>query len=120
MQLYFHLVTTNLYGQEVDRSNKMFKDNQVFGTPEYIAPEVILCRGYGKPVDWWSMGVILYEFLMGCVPFVGKTPEELFQKVVQGEPEHEFSLLFMVKKQGAETYLYSLDIYTQFLNCFLC
>lgn len=54
------------------------------GTPEYIAPEVILRQGYGKPVDWWAMGIILYEFLVGCVPFFGDTPEELFGQVITG------------------------------------
>lgn len=39
----------------------------------------------GKPVDWWSMGIILYEFLVGCVPFFGVTPEELFSQVINGE-----------------------------------
>lgn len=57
---------------------------QVCGTPEYIAPEVILIQGYGKPVDWWAMGIILYEFLVGCVPFFGDTPEELFGQVISG------------------------------------
>lgn len=55
------------------------------GTPEYIAPEVILRQGYGKPVDWWAMGIILYEFLVGCVPFFGDTPEKLFGQVVNGK-----------------------------------
>lgn len=41
-------------------------------------------QGYGKPVDWWSMGIILYEFLVGCVPFFGETPEELFAHTVNG------------------------------------
>lgn len=60
---------------------------KVYGTPEYIAPEVILRQGYGKPVDWWSMGIILYEFLIGCVPFFGETAEELFAHTVNDDIE---------------------------------
>lgn len=78
------LVATNLYEGYIDCETRQFSDMQVFGTPEYIAPEVILRQGYGKPVDWWSMGIILYEFLIGCVPFFGETPEELFAHTVQG------------------------------------
>ena len=62
-----------------------FSDKQVIGTPEYIAPEVILRQGYGKPVDWWSMGIVLYEFLTGTVPFFGETPEELFAHTVNDD-----------------------------------
>ena len=46
---------------------------------------VFFRQGYGKPVDWWAMGVILYEFLIGCVPFFGETPEELFAHTVNGK-----------------------------------
>lgn len=77
-------VATNLYEGYIEKDTRQFSDKQVFGTPEYIAPEVILRQGYGKPVDWWSMGIILYEFLIGCVPFFGETPEELFAHTVNG------------------------------------
>jgi microtubule-associated serine/threonine kinase len=78
-------LATNLYEGYIDKETKQFSDKQVFGTPEYIAPEVILRQGYGKPVDWWSMGIILYEFLIGCVPFFGETPEELFAHTVNDD-----------------------------------
>ncbi|KAK7861662.1 hypothetical protein R5R35_006574 [Gryllus longicercus] len=80
-------LATNLYEGYLDRETRQFSDKQVFGTPEYIAPEVILRQGYGKPVDWWSMGIILYEFLIGCVPFFGETPEELFAHTVNDDIE---------------------------------
>ncbi|XP_046406823.1 microtubule-associated serine/threonine-protein kinase 3 isoform X10 [Ischnura elegans] len=80
-------LATNLYEGYIDRETRQFSDKQVFGTPEYIAPEVILRQGYGKPVDWWSMGIILYEFLIGCVPFFGDTPEELFAHTVNDDIE---------------------------------
>lgn len=80
-------LATNLYEGYIDSETRQFSDKQVYGTPEYIAPEVILRQGYGKPVDWWSMGIILYEFLVGCVPFFGETPEELFAHTVNDDIE---------------------------------
>ncbi|XP_068392847.1 microtubule-associated serine/threonine-protein kinase 3 isoform X8 [Eschrichtius robustus] len=78
-------MATNLYEGHIEKDTREFVDKQVCGTPEYIAPEVIFRQGYGKPVDWWAMGVVLYEFLVGCVPFFGDTPEELFGQVVSDE-----------------------------------
>eukprot|EP00767_Chilomastix_cuspidata_P005918 gnl/Chilomastix_cuspidata/619.p1 GENE.gnl/Chilomastix_cuspidata/619~~gnl/Chilomastix_cuspidata/619.p1 ORF type:complete len:496 (-),score=258.08 gnl/Chilomastix_cuspidata/619:1465-2772(-) len=51
------------------------------GTPEYIAPEILLGSGHGKAVDWWSVGVLFYEMLVGAPPFSGGSRQELFYKV---------------------------------------
>ncbi|XP_077137705.1 microtubule-associated serine/threonine-protein kinase 3-like [Ranitomeya variabilis] len=58
--------------------------DKVYGTPHYIAPEVILKKGYGRPVDWWAMGIILHQFLVGSVPFYGKTLTEIETNIVGG------------------------------------
>lgn len=52
------------------------------GTPDYLAPELLLGTGHGLEVDWWSLGVILYEFVVGCPPFAADTPEDIFQNIL--------------------------------------
>eukprot|EP00005_Dracoamoeba_jomungandri_P001339 CAMPEP_0174254306 /NCGR_PEP_ID=MMETSP0439-20130205/3646_1 /TAXON_ID=0 /ORGANISM="Stereomyxa ramosa, Strain Chinc5" /LENGTH=348 /DNA_ID=CAMNT_0015335821 /DNA_START=507 /DNA_END=1553 /DNA_ORIENTATION=+ len=52
------------------------------GTPEYIAPEIILSRGHDQSVDWWSLGVLMFELLVGYTPFKSKYPFEIFQKIL--------------------------------------
>ncbi len=54
----------------------------ICGTNEYMAPEMILRKGYGKAVDWWSMGALLYEMTAGYPPFQGKTPKDLNRKIL--------------------------------------
>merc|ERR1719397_1990580 len=52
------------------------------GTPDYIAPEVFLQKGYAESVDWWSQGVILYECLVGYPPFYADKPVQTCKKIV--------------------------------------
>uniref|UniRef100_A0A915PVX1 Serine/threonine-protein kinase tricornered n=1 Tax=Setaria digitata TaxID=48799 RepID=A0A915PVX1_9BILA len=52
------------------------------GTPDYIAPEIFQPNGYTKACDWWSLGVIMYEMLIGYPPFCSETPQETYRKVV--------------------------------------
>jgi len=61
------------------------------GTPEYLAPEVIRNRGYGKSVDWWTVGVLIFEMTAGNVPFYSKDQQHMYRKIVQGNlylPSH--------------------------------
>lgn len=55
--------------------------HSLVGTPNYIAPEVLLRTGYTQLCDWWSVGVILYEMLVGQPPFMANTPAETQYKV---------------------------------------
>lgn len=52
------------------------------GTPDYIAPEVFLQTGYGPSCDWWSLGVIMYEMLIGYPPFCSENPQDTYRKVM--------------------------------------
>ncbi|KAM4772559.1 serine/threonine-protein kinase LATS1 isoform 1-T1 [Rhinophrynus dorsalis] len=57
--------------------------HSLVGTPNYIAPEVLLRTGYTQLCDWWSVGVILYEMLVGQPPFLAQSPLETQMKVIK-------------------------------------
>jgi len=55
------------------------------GTPEYIAPEVLLNKGHGKPVDWWTLGILIFEMIVGQPPFCDNEPMGIYQKILAGK-----------------------------------
>uniref|UniRef100_A0A4W6EI66 protein kinase C n=1 Tax=Lates calcarifer TaxID=8187 RepID=A0A4W6EI66_LATCA len=55
------------------------------GTPEFLAPEVLTDTSYTRAVDWWGLGVLIYEMLVGESPFPGDDEEEVFDSIVNDE-----------------------------------
>uniref|UniRef100_A0A8P4KB56 protein kinase C n=1 Tax=Dicentrarchus labrax TaxID=13489 RepID=A0A8P4KB56_DICLA len=62
------------------------------GTPEFLAPEVLTDDNYTRAVDWWGMGVLIYEMLVGESPFPGEDEEEVFDSIVNDDVQYPGSL----------------------------
>lgn len=61
------------------------------GTPEYLAPEIIQSKGHGKAVDWWALGILIFEMLAGYPPFFDDNPFGIYEKILGGRiqfPSH--------------------------------
>ncbi|ORZ15160.1 kinase-like domain-containing protein [Absidia repens] len=58
------------------------------GTPDYLAPEIIESKGYGKSVDYWSLGILIYEMLAGYPPFYDDSQFRLYEKIVRCKPTY--------------------------------
>jgi protein kinase X len=61
------------------------------GTPEYLAPEIIQSKGHNKAVDWWALGILIYEMLVGYPPFFDDNPFGIYEKILAGKidwPKH--------------------------------
>eukprot|EP00455_Lapot_gusevi_P027088 TRINITY_DN2864_c0_g1_i9.p1 TRINITY_DN2864_c0_g1~~TRINITY_DN2864_c0_g1_i9.p1 ORF type:complete len:799 (+),score=343.37 TRINITY_DN2864_c0_g1_i9:177-2573(+) len=61
------------------------------GTPDYLAPEVVSGQGHGKGVDWWTLGILIYEMLASYPPFYDEDPMRTYAKIMHGQinfPKH--------------------------------
>jgi len=92
------------------------------GTPEYMAPEMIASNAYGKAVDWWSFGSLLYEMLTGLPPFYSQDVQQMYRRIVhdrlafppyvsdsarsiialllEKDPEHRFTNPLLMKRHA--------------------
>ncbi|GMI03342.1 hypothetical protein TrLO_g13979 [Triparma laevis f. longispina] len=64
------------------------------GTPEYMAPEIVLSRGHDKAVDFWSVGILIYEMLCGTTPFEANNQQDTFERIVYSQRYLRFPLRF--------------------------
>lgn len=62
------------------------------GTPEFMAPEILLDQKYGKAVDWWAFGVLVFEMLSGQAPFKGHTEDEIFASILKDQVQYPTQL----------------------------
>ncbi|XP_061443550.1 serine/threonine-protein kinase greatwall [Rhineura floridana] len=81
--------------KSVRRGAAPVEGERILGTPDYLAPELLLAQAHGPAVDWWALGVCLFEFLTGIPPFNDETPQQVFQNILKRDipwPEGEEKL----------------------------
>jgi len=78
-----HLCLTD-FGLSKDLAPETSEAHTFCGTPEYLAPEIVMGVGHGKSVDWWSLGILLYELCVGIPPFYSQNVHEMYHKIQHG------------------------------------
>ena len=72
------------------------------GTPDYIAPEVFKQKGYGQEIDWWSLGVIMFEMMIGYPPFYSDSSTETCKKILDWENNLEIRKEANISKEAVD------------------
>ncbi|KAJ7218326.1 hypothetical protein C8J57DRAFT_1537494 [Mycena rebaudengoi] len=84
------IITDFGFSRIVDSEGEKFNiSTEVYGTLDYMAPEIFLKTGHGKPVDVWALGVLSYFILAGYTPFDGATPEDEIEAIIVGDYKFE-------------------------------
>ena len=76
------IASTELRRIFTKRKQSSIKNKAVLGTPDYLAPELLLGLPHGPKVDWWSLGICIYEWLLGYPPFMDDTPDLIFANIL--------------------------------------
>ncbi|KAL0210755.1 hypothetical protein P9112_009053 [Eukaryota sp. TZLM1-RC] len=79
------------------------------GTPEYLAPEVLIGRGHDCMIDWWSVGVLTFELIAGVPPFEGESKEQLFEAILSCHIQWPADVTFSNNAKDFITKLLQLD-----------
>ena len=90
----FGLSYHGVVDRRIGSDESIVQSDSLVGTPNYVAPEIILSQKHSYPVDYWSLGAVVYELLMGEPPFAAETEKETHMRIVRGMYEHlddEFS-----------------------------
>jgi protein-serine/threonine kinase len=77
-----HLTMSDRNQMNTLRKNRRLMAYSTVGTPDYIAPEIFEQKGYGQECDWWSLGTIMFECLVGWPPFCGEDNHETYRKIM--------------------------------------
>ena len=106
-----HLSYAEQFNEFKNMKNKKRREcaYSTVGTPDYIAPEVFNQKGYGQEVDWWSLGIIMFEMMIGYPPFYSESSTETCKKILDWKNNLEIKPEVNISKDA-------VDILKQLIN----